>query len=606
MQDSKIETRVVLNNNTRAPFIQGFTFVIKEYQRGYRWEPAQVVALLEDIYQFNTQNNTMKYCLQPLVVKKCELFSEENRLSRELEYETYATGSENTVWELIDGQQRLTTLLLILAVCYASKKRLPYDIVYTNDRSRIDMHYINLAKKTIREWFDRFGELLADDVCHDVQQKIHSYVQFIWYQVTDIANANDIFTKLNMGKIPLTNAELFKALLLNSDNERGIKIAVEWDMTEQSLHDNDFWYFISNSDAPAETRIDYLLRLFALIHEKDEALCGKKLTKEDRLFPFLLVSALIDSTETGGSNTSSKAASAKEIWEELVHIHGTLRSWYEDHQYYHKLGFLVAVSKEPYDLLQFFLIKSNSSKKSVVLEEIDKKIKEEFDGIDLDELKYEKSSDKQRIRKVLLYFNIYTMINSRTSNKFSFRQYKNPVPDRANKKSYGWDVEHIHARAEDEELSNARPELQKEMLEDLINQLQEIDDEQGVNIVKKFIEEHPSGAEPKEFVAFYNETCDRCGEFNENGLGNLTLLDAETNRSYKNALFAVKRKKIIERDKGAVFIPVCTKNVFLKMYSNKTGLQKMQRWDAIDAECYLNEIKRVLIEEAKVCQAAVK
>ena len=129
------------------------------------------------------------------------------------------------------------------------------------------------------------------------------------------------------------------------------------------------------------------------------------------------------------------------------------------------------------------------------------------------------------------------------------------------------------------------------MLEDLINQLQEIDDEQGVNIVKKFIEEHPSGAEPKEFVAFYNETCDRCGEFNENGLGNLTLLDAETNRSYKNALFAVKRKKIIERDKGAVFIPVCTKNVFLKMYSNKTGLQKMQRWDAIDAECYLNEIK---------------
>ena len=275
MQDSKIETRVVLNNNTRAPFIQGFTFVIKEYQRGYRWEPAQVVALLKDIYQFNTQNNTMKYCLQPLVVKKCELFSEENRLSRELEYETYATGSENTVWELIDGQQRLTTLLLILAVCYASKKRLPYDIVYTNDRSRIDMHYINLAKKTIREWFDRFGELLADDVCHDVQQKIHSYVQFIWYQVTDIANANDIFTKLNMGKIPLTNAELFKALLLNSDNERGIKIAVEWDMTEQSLHDNDFWYFISNSDAPAETRIDYLLRLFALIHVKDEALCGK-------------------------------------------------------------------------------------------------------------------------------------------------------------------------------------------------------------------------------------------------------------------------------------------------------------------------------------------
>ena len=73
-----------------------------------------------------------------------------------------------------------------------------------------------------------------------------------------------------------------------------------------------------------------------------------------------------------------------------------------------------------------------------------------------------------------------------------------------------------------------------------------------------------------------------------------------------NALFAVKRKTIIERDKGAVFIPVCTKNVFLKMYSNEVGLKNMQRWDTVDAECYLDEIKRVLIKEARVCQTEVK
>ena len=62
-------------------------FVIKSYQRGYRWEDSQVLALLNDIYG----NGSKPYCLQPVVVRRLE---------------------EDT-FELIDGQQRLTTLLIV-------------------------------------------------------------------------------------------------------------------------------------------------------------------------------------------------------------------------------------------------------------------------------------------------------------------------------------------------------------------------------------------------------------------------------------------------------------------------------------------------------------
>ena len=231
-------------------------------------------------------------------------------------------------------------------------------------------------------------------------------------------------------------------------------------------------------------------------------------------------------------------------------------------------------------------------------------------------LNYNKAGDRKCIRKVLLCFNIYTMINSHTSNRFSFHEYKNPTLVCSGnatsssvgnkKKSRGWDVEHIHARAEDEELINATPDIQKAILSELKEQFLFVGYNDGANKIDKLITQCPTGIKPDEFIKEYNKLCDRCGQFNENGLGNLALLDAETNRSYKNALFAVKRKTIIERDKGAVFIPVCTKNVFLKMYSNEVGLKNMQRWDTVDAECYLDEIKRVLIKEARVCQTEVK
>ena len=71
--------------------LKGYEFVVDSYQRGYRWESKQVKKLLDDLLEFSEKEEGY-YCLQPLIVRKI---------------------SENK-YELIDGQQRLTTLYILL------------------------------------------------------------------------------------------------------------------------------------------------------------------------------------------------------------------------------------------------------------------------------------------------------------------------------------------------------------------------------------------------------------------------------------------------------------------------------------------------------------
>jgi hypothetical protein len=217
-----------------------------------------------------------------------------------------------------------------------------------------------------------------------------------------------------------------------------------------------------------------------------------------------------------------------------------------------------------------------------------------FKGVCLEELSYNNSGDSKKIRNVLLFFNIYTMIQSKTESKFSFKLYKD--------KNISWDVEHIHARATDHEVQQLREvDKMKELLYGIKNQFIELGMDKEVECIDDYIASTLTEKfrDYGSFFDFYRDLVSVCGDFDENSIGNLTLLDAETNRSYHNALFPIKRKKIIERDMGEVFIPVCTKNVFLKMYSYKAN--DMMRWTNKDADDYLTAMKKALVEDAKIC-----
>ena len=142
----------------------GFNFYIPSYQRGYRWTDKQVKALLNDIWEFKNQNHAPEeyYCLQPIVVKE--------KVIEGINY-----------WEIIDGQQRLTTILIILYYFNQNEFKTPRkafnlkfatrpssDLFLENiedkelAKNNVDYFHIHEAYGTIRKWFEEKIEFSAE------------------------------------------------------------------------------------------------------------------------------------------------------------------------------------------------------------------------------------------------------------------------------------------------------------------------------------------------------------------------------------------------------------------------------------------------------------
>ena len=206
--------------------LQDLAFFIPDYQRGYRWTRQQVEDLLNDILEFSQKENAGIYCLQPLVVVRKS--SDEQLLDKIHQANDLSEVKRllNGQWEVVDGQQRLTTIRLILEVLQHPRF---YDIKYaTREKSaeflnkiarqdttqenedNIDYHHISQAVIVIREWMEKKNTEKFLSI-------LLKQVKFIWYE-TQEENPKEVFTRLNIGKISLTNAELVKALLLNKSN----------------------------------------------------------------------------------------------------------------------------------------------------------------------------------------------------------------------------------------------------------------------------------------------------------------------------------------------------------------------------------------------------
>jgi uncharacterized protein with ParB-like and HNH nuclease domain len=223
-------------------------FLIPSYQRGYRWTGRQVEDLLNDIYEFIQKKEAKSdgigdfYCLQPIIVKK----ESESR------------------FRLIDGQQRLTTIYIILYYLEKKKFSIEFETRKTSklfleniseviNNENIDFHHISNAYIKVKEWFEKLEEFEAT-IQEEFFINLGKYTKVIWYEINENEDERDVFTRINSGKIPLTNAELIKALFLNSKNFeeedkhlRQIEIAKEWDDMEYSLQNDEFWYFLAKN-----------------------------------------------------------------------------------------------------------------------------------------------------------------------------------------------------------------------------------------------------------------------------------------------------------------------------------------------------------------------
>ena len=177
---------------------------------------------------------------------------------------------------------------------------------------------------------------------------------------------------------------------------------------------------------------------------------------------------------------------------------------------------------------------------------------------------------------------IATIINSKGSyTRFSFNEYNGKK----------WSLEHIHAqkdkglkdkKAQDAWLGNSEECIDKSNLEDDVK-----------NDLKKKIASFINGNENSGFDKLQMEILNKFGDLvNMHGIENLALLAAEDNSFLSNGPFIEKREKIIEMDKDGEFIPICTKNVFLKYYTK--NLSNVYFWSKQDQEDYKDSIIKIL------------
>ncbi|CAH0346764.1 DUF262 domain-containing protein [Bacillus sp. CECT 9360] len=560
-----------------------YKFYVPRYQRGYRWNKQQVTDLLEDIWEFSQKNELKKdefYCLQPIVVKNTVVLGEDK-------------------WEVIDGQQRLTTIYIILT--YIKNNILPkaattFSLEYetrtdsgqflknideAEKYNNIDYYHMYNALHNATKWFESKGDETSTAI--EIYNKLLNQTKFIWYQVNEDIDPIDIFTRINLGKIPLTNSELIKALFLKKENfgsesekerihMKQLEIANEWDQIEYSLQKEDFWYFLYNGSYKYETRIEFILNLMS--REVNNQFDVPIEESNNEYFSFLVFNKLFKEEEQRikNGNLSYHNSPIDNLWLRIKKYFMTFEEWFNNRQFYHLVGYLVSVDVKIEELKRETETMTKLEQLGYFHEKIRSSI---FSRKDLEDWDY--NLDRKKIKNVLLLFNVISLLSNKNSNiRFPFDSYK--IED--------WDIEHIHA------VNSEMPNDKKHRVDWLKAAQDEIDNKVLANKIKQLIEDDLVSDE-NAFVELYNEILVTYGDNEDiNDISNLTLLDAATNRSYKNAIFPVKRKIILENDRRGTFIPICTKNVFLKYYSE--DIRQMTFWGNNDRKRYFNNITETL------------
>lgn len=549
-------------------------FIVPGYQRGYRWGPQEVGQLVRDI-RGNVEGD---YCLQPIVVKKT-----------------------NCEWELIDGQQRLTTIhLLVRALGGEPRWTLRYETrpesglyLVQPDAERastnVDFYHIWQAEQTIRAEISG----IEPDVRTAMLTALGNGVRVIWYEAPAHVSSIDLFTRLNSGRIPLDDAELFKALVLcqtlsakssnahegaNFQQLRANELAVQWDTIERDLRQPEIWAFLAGNRTCA-THFSILLEIVADFALSDAAGTFKVFDKLSK---------------------KAKDEGVSAVWHQVVQLYERILGWYADRRQYHRIGFLIAqagVDKRD-EILRQIASQATTSRHSDFGLWLKQKVSSCLNvaSSDLANLSYDK--DHARLQRLLLLMNVETTArNKLTEARYPFAAHH----------ADSWELEHIHAQ-------NA-PELNTVKQWDAWVKVHEqavlsLPNDKNRDAVLQGIKEWREAGETNAAVGDAFKRLTRViltflagddsnrSEDEVHGIGNLALLSKAVNIGLGNSAFEAKRQKIIAYDHEGNFIPACTRHVFLKYYSKADALQP-HFWSATDRAAYLAEIAKVLNDYLK-------
>jgi len=651
----------VIEQVTVEELLDGRYFFIPSYQRGYRWTKKQIYDLCNDLLEYilkNSKKDGTFYSLQPLIVRK-GMYK--------------IAGADREAYEVVDGQQRLTTIFILYRFLAKelkytsiqevsrdySKKEL-YHIYYqtrpddyaaleksgfteltTSDIKDIDIAHISNAYHYMHSWLynnkeddsecaestfimfskEDFATKTVKDLLFNLINNCNTSgsLQFILYELDMSKDAIREFLSENKGKIHLTDTEKIRALFMQRSNfENDIKnlkqlsIAKDWELIENTLHRNDFWSFISKDADFEDGRIT---KIFEYLFEKDPI--SKDVEPEgDYLFRYYYqIFARIK--KKGGAEKVSTGVD--DLWNDVMECFRMLQNWFYNPKVYNLVGLLVKHGHSIKKISAIYNMKSVVTNDDFI-KELNCEIRRELiDSIPIEKgnpelgigtgeeyikLFYNVQKEKEKMPDLFRFLNVME-INKTIDNALSEVDKEDDEKKKSDIKrssrdvishiyrfpfealdAFGWDIEHVDSATTN---SLNEPKEQLEWLAEAEKSLNDILSKDAIYLTLKDAysntENKDKNGTLKNMVGHIHEiTGETESDDQKNWIGNLTLLDSGTNRSYQNKIFAWKGNVVKNRIQAGVFVPVCTQNIFNKSYSGCS--QTRWKWSIEDKRAY--------------------
>ena len=585
--------QVVFSRAENGFLQQNEYYNIPEYQRGYKWTKDNVKTLLDDILKFQPNivngENDKFYCVQNITLCR------------------HQDKDGQQFYNVVDGQQRLTTLLIILSYLEATDlvtDKLKYSIrdeshefitefiikgkvwqyndqkvlVQDIDKKyhRKDIFYLSEAAFAVKEWFEENKDKLKKDT-------ILNHVKLIVNNLSD-TNEEKIFSNLNGGKVNLDGADLVRGILMtrvageilgddkNKEriNEHRVRIGMELDGVSLWWAKDEVkrYFTLLLPDKLLKNRsfdtINYPVNiLYMLYHEKH--------IKDSTDFSFKFF-------EYGVNGNDKSNDDHLEMYQGILNLHYEMQDWFENREIYHLLGYLFNYFKAKINFKNIYQKWTDAASKEAFIKELKREIFQQFfivsgekNGVDIieafkefhNEVKNIKfdwyNDDNQRLFRTLVLMDVIQISKSKNLSFLPATFFKPNSEDKEHIRSQTPKSGKNESRLKEDWKSSIvdLPDSEKSEIEVMLNKItcNELSDVQLTEI---------------------RNVINRIGL---NSIGNMALLNLSVNRGYGNSSYIAKRRDILSNYMDGKYIRPHTLNAFVKKDS---ASEELNKWELSD------------------------
>ena len=302
------------------------------------------------------------------------------------------------------------------------------------------------------------------------------------------------------------------------------------------------------------------------------------------------------------SNIISKSG-WDEQWNNIQRFFRIMKSWYDNRQLYHYVGYLMNLKGENKMIMLRKLLCEADKPKDKFLSSLVERCWQSL-GIDkknreVNFTDWEYGLNNNEIHNVLLLFNLATIQNQISEvSRYPFDKHFKAAKSR-------WSLEHIHAQNEkkanwdEKQFSKIKEYLENvsvKGIDELNNYLknkktsENIDENTYKAIMGAFMGEPITKQKNDDNTISFSSNFEK-----DDHLTNMALLQGDKNAAFNNKLYPEKRAKLAEYEnveKESMFVPICTRNVFFKHYSPNSTNPLL--WDEQAGKDYVTAMTKVV------------